>query len=36
MVAPAQSALCVESMKGPVGVGEGEHLLLEDVYLTKS
>lgn len=36
MVAPAQSALCVESMKGTVGVGEGEHLLLEDVNLTKS
>jgi len=35
-VSSAQSALCVESVRGPVGVGEGEHLLLKGMDLTKS
>lgn len=36
VVSFAQSALCVESVRGPAGAGEGEQLLLKGVGLKKS
>lgn len=36
MVYSAQSALCVVSARGPVGVGEGENFILKGADLTKS